>query len=514
MAQRGKPEFGTLSTTGAGLLSAALLVLAFPFWGMSALAWVALVPLVMAARSSPPGRAFGVGLLAGFLFHWGIIWWGVAAGSPLGAFNLALVLCGAFTAVFALSTSLIERHSPGWGGLAVPAAWVALEYAQVNAGSLGVPWGVLGNSQYSSPWVIAIASLGGVYAVSFLVVAVNVFLVDLVMWMRVARRPIASGATLASGLILLGVAHVPVSEPAAERTLRVVLVQGGVYDSTAERSREDVFIRYRDLTLAASDGADLIVWPESAVPTSVPLDTNATFALLGLAQHTGSHLLAATSGRQKGSKDGVREPRANSAFLMSPKRRLLGRYDKVRLMPFNEYVPYRGRIPWPSWIISEEGVDAVPGEGRALFALDELRFGVLICWENFFAGDFRDTVRGGGDFMVSLTNEDFTPSRAARYLSLSMNTLRAAENRVWVLRAATTGVTAIISPSGEIVSWLRDESGEDLGVEGVLVADLPLGSPGTLYTRFGDWLPLGLGVVWVLTLMACGVAALRPREAA
>jgi apolipoprotein N-acyltransferase len=140
----------------------------------------------------------------------------------------------------------------------------------------------------------------------------------------------------------------------------------------------------------------------------------------------------------------------------------------------------------------------IAGEEFVLFEVASARFGTPICWENMFPGLFRRFVRDGAHFMVSVTNEAFMGSTAAPYQSLAINVFRAVENRVGIARAGATGVSAFISPDGEIVDRVRDGTGQDLFVSGLLVADMPLSTNKTFYTSFGD----------VFTYAAIGVTGL------
>ena len=208
-------------------------------------------------------------------------------------------------------------------------------------------------------------------------------------------------------------------------------------------------------------------------------------------------LLVGGGGRDKRRAGHEREGVANSAFLFGPEGKMLARYDKMRLLPFNEYVPLRGVVAWPAWL-APNTAEAVPGTSWTLFALGEASFGVLICWENAFPGAARRYAREGVDFMVSITNETFTSSAVAREQLLATNVLRAVETGLAFVRAATTGVSAVIAPDGRIVARVRDADGGDVDVVGYLTAEIPLGAGPTPYTRFGDaFVAAALGIVLI-----------------
>jgi apolipoprotein N-acyltransferase len=181
---------------------------------------------------------------------------------------------------------------------------------------------------------------------------------------------------------------------------------------------------------------------------------------------------------------------ANSEFLVSPEGQVVDRYDKVLLLPFNEYLPLEGKVRWPSWITTLE-TGFRPGRQYTLFDVEGIPFGAPICWENLFAGHFRRFVQEGARFMVSATNEGFFGPTGAPYQTFAMNVFRAVENRVAVVRAASTGVSAFIEPDGRVAERVSGGEGRDLFVSGTLVRDVPLSEGKTFYTRHGDIFSVG-----------------------
>jgi apolipoprotein N-acyltransferase len=166
------------------------------------------------------------------------------------------------------------------------------------------------------------------------------------------------------------------------------------------------------------------------------------------------------------------------------------RYDKIRLFPFGEYLPFKKTIAWALINVRESG-NYIPGKEFTVFELPTLRFGVTICWENIFPDLFRQFVRRGAQFMVNITNEARFGKTAAPYQLASISVFRAVENRVFVIRCANTGVSCIIDPYGRIVDRVKDQQGQDIFIRGVISGwVIPLESK-TIYTRCGD------GFVWV-----------------
>jgi apolipoprotein N-acyltransferase len=472
---------------------------------------VAFVPLLIATRSAGPGRAALLGLLCGWGVEVGHTTWLLGSGVSLPAFALLTAFCALR---FGVLGALAALPFGAWRVVVLPGAWVLLEYLRLHQGPFSVVWSLAGYSQASFLPAARLAAWAGVYGVSYAVVAVNVAVAELALSaLRPAGSPARGLRALAPALAVLALTAALVASratpsaataPAAGHELRVVAVQGGIYrrasDPEADRAR--VIERYRRMSReATTDSPGLVVWPEGSFPASIPADAGALHAVFGIAQELGAPLLLAASGADKTNR-GARPRRAaaNSAFLVDPAGRVRGRYDKVRLLPFNEYVPLRGIVPWPDWIASDF-VDAIPGSGWTHFDLDGYRFAVLICWENFFPHDFRDAAEGA-DFVVSLTNESFTGSRVAHRQLLDMNRFRAIESGVWIVRAATTAESAVISPSGELVARVLGPEADGVDALGALsVAFAPVAVP-TLYRRFGDWL-VGLQV-FLLPAIAVG----------
>jgi apolipoprotein N-acyltransferase len=487
---------------------------------LAPLAWVALVPLLLALRGTATrGEAFLLGLVTGTVSMCGIGWWLVPAGVHPAGWTLGMLVGALYSGLFGLLAEQLTRSAPRLRLLSVPAAWTLLEFARTHVGWLATPWGLLGYSQVEAPAVLPLAAIAGVYGLGFVIVGFNAVVAEAVALggravapgsvPRGAPRALTSAGVISVLLLLwLAVPLVGASSGTVtpeDRRLRVAVVQGGTAEAdwTAPQ-RADLFARYAALTReVAATPVDLVVWPESAVPAPIPADLGATRILGELAQEIGSHLLVSTTGRDKASPGHGSGPAANSSFLFSPTGEIIGRYDKIKLLPFNEYVPLRHSIPWPGWIVApDHASDAVAGKERTVLSVGDARFSILICFENFFASEFRASARQDVDFVVSMTNESFTELAIGHRQMLAMNVLRAVENGTAVVRAATTGVSAVIGPDGRIAGRVQDKTGEELDVVGTLVQEIPLRSSPTPYSLLGDWLVALLAGVVAAALLA------------
>ena len=486
--------------------SAALLALAFPGPGSPHLAWIALVPLFLQLFRSGFLKAFFSALLAGFLFYLCLMGWAVRLDEAnpwnFTAMNLYFAI---YAGLFGVAARYLHERIPRWDALAFPSLWVAIEYLRSHIGFLSFPQGILGYSQYEVLPVAAISEYAGVYGVSFAIVSVNAALAS-IAWtrLRFARegigetRPAPIRVPLAiMGGVLVGISGVTArdhlsSRPAgADRSIPVAVVQGNAQadEKTGyDRYLRDVFPVYEALTLqAAASGSSLVVWPSSSVPGILPLDRRMAGLLASLANRCGAYLLIGSAGFDKFNAEQSRTRRvANSAFLFAPSGAIVGRYDKVRLLPFDEYLPLRNYVRWPSWIVSPGMTDHHTGGKLTIFAMDDVRFGVQICWENMFPDQVRKVVADGADFIVGQTNEFFAKSGDAQYQNLSYYVFRAVENRVPVVRSSANGVSCVIDPGGRIAAVVADGRGNRLNISGFAVARISLRPGKSFYNRCGD----------------------------
>jgi apolipoprotein N-acyltransferase len=501
------------------LLAGLLLLLCFPWYNVAWLAWVVFVPLLTAMRGVGWRTAFLWGWISGCLGYLGILRWiphtmisygGVPTLLSYGILLLLVLYVGLYVGVFMAGWTWSVQRWPRGTVLITPALWVALEWIRAQALS-GFPWASLGYSQYLNRVLIQVADVTSVYGVSFALVLGNVVIAQL-LYAAVQRRwqPVRLPCVLA----VLGLAAIwgygewrlhQSSTASSAADLTVALLQGNIeqdlkWDAAA---REAIFSIYRGLTLEAAEDSEveLIVWPEAATPFFFTSDRVFQPRQLQLAKAAGRPLLF---GSPTYGREGGQNVMYNSAFLVGPEMSVLGRYDKIHLVPFGEYIPLRRLLFFLDKLVAGIG-DFRSGEAYTVMAVPQGRFAVLICFEAIFPDLVRQFVRHGAQFLVNITNDAWFGYSPASYQHLSMVVLRAVENRLPVVRAANTGISAVIDATGRLSQQT------DLFVQTWVKARITPagGGAATFYTRWGDLFAYGCMLVTAVSL-GWGMLGRRP----
>ncbi len=462
--------------------------LAYPRPGWDLLGWVSLAPVLALAATAPSVRCAMVeGWVAGCAFFIPLLRWLTHTMTTFSSLNLPLaalvvVALSVYLALYwALVAGAVAWTARGLGVGALwlaPVFWVAAELGRAHILS-GFPWGLAGYVPYRRLALIQLAAWTGVYGVSFLVVLVNA----VIAWTALRGRPATVLAGVAvigaalGGAVMVGEAHLAANGAARVPRVPVALVQGNIAQAVkwSAAYRAETLQTYADLTRAAAPGSRLVVWPEAAVPAYLRFEPQVLAWITALAAQTATPMLV-------GAPDARPEGRVtrylNSAFLVDEEG-LHGRYDKIHLVPFGEYVPLKRLLFFVEAIAADIG-DFTPGPGPVVFPLGATPFGTVICYEVIFPDLFRQFVAEGASFMTNITNDAWFGDSGGPLQHLAMVPLRAVENDVAVVRAANTGVSAVILPSGAIASELP------LDRRGFLRGDVPARAGGTFYTRYGD----------------------------
>ncbi len=497
-------RFFTDSVTWVSALSGLLLASAFPRPDFPLVAWFGLVPLILVMRQRP----FKSGFVAGLVFFVAVLYWVNIVMTSYGHLPLALslvlyLLLAGYLALFwgtaTWAACRLKEFKNYSFALTLPVLWVALEFLREFA-LTGFPWATLGYSQQGWLTVIQSADLFGVYGVSFLLVLTNVALGEcLLTWKQKLSRPFPLRPLLTAIVLVClnyGYGHWCLSQNLDDRPdqLRTVVVQGNIPQDLKwhpDNQLHTVQV-YRDLSLRAERdvATDLLIWPEAALPFYFQDGGKLSESVLSLTDETGAALLF---GGPAYRRETEKVTYLNSAFLLSAEKKRLGRSDKIHLVPFGEYVPLGRFLPFINKLVVGIG-DFSPGDIKPL-PLNGHHLGVLVCYEVVFPELAREYVRQGSDLLVNITNDAWFGDSSAPWQHLAMARFRAIENRVWVARAANTGVSAFISPSGIILQQSQ------LFEASYLTAKVGLGARPGFYTRMGDLVPsafLLVCVVWLI----------------
>lgn len=488
----------------AAVLSGVLLALSFPHYGHAAVAWVALVPLLLALCDvRAVGRAFRLGLVTGLVHFAGTIYWigAVMAGYgglpwPVAYLVLGLLVAylALFPACFAAGMVLIVRRNGPGGLFAAPAVWVTTELGRIHLFG-GFPWELLGYSQAAVLPVAQVASLAGVLGVSALVVLVGAAVTYALRtpprrWLPLAAVGVVLLASVAFGAWRLRDGMLVT----AGAPLRVAALQGNVAQDEKwdARRSNDILAGYLGQTRrAAADGAALVVWPEAATPFAFELDARAA-EVRTAARETGAHLLVGST---------LIEPAPdyryyNAAFLIEPSGATGGVYRKQRLVPFGEYVPLREALFFVSPLV--EGVAGFSaGPGPRTLPVGGTEVGTAICYEIIYPALVRDLVRAGSELLVTITNDAWYGRSAAPYQHFQQASMRAVEQGRYLVRAANTGISGIFDPYGRALFRTA------LFEPAVVVGEVRLLDGLTVYGRIGDAPAYAGGVVTALLLWSC-----------
>jgi len=484
-----KPRSLAVRVLGASV-SGVLLSLAFPPADYAWVAFVALVPFVLALRGASgrtgalTGLAFGVTFF-GILVYW-ISYFGYAAW-------IALVLLQAVATVLfgGLAARLGARYGAAGRLIAWPVLWSGLELARSRVPLGGFAWGDIGYTQHGGGAVLHLARLGGVYLLGLAIVVVNVLAAEMIGTASTRRRFTLAVAAI---IIVIAPAALPLGAGGARTgSLDVVAIQGNVprdrFTGLGRQGRigpEDFTIVENHLretrALLSAPRPDLVLWPENSFDRD-PREWPQLFdPVLDLAAGIGAPFLI-------GAILDEGEHWTNSNLLLEPSGEITQRYDKIHMVPFGEYVPWTWARRLVPALDRELPLDGTPGKSPFVFQVGDARLGSLICFESTYPSLARALVRNGARVLVVTTNNaSFGTSPAARQ-HLSMSRMRAVEHGVPLVQAAISGISAIVEPDGTIVK------SAGLFTAASLRSALPLSDGRTPYTRYGAWIEFSLAAL-------------------
>ena len=486
---------------GLCAVSAVLVILAFPDPGQDWTVWFALVPWLWVLSRTRLRRALWLSWVAGMIFiTWRVSWlrFVTVAGWLLlaGYLSCYLMVWGGLVRWLCFS-----RRRPLL--LVGPCAWVGLEYLRATL-LTGFPWLLLGHTQYSRIHLIQMADIFGVYGISFLVVLVNCVIFEICSRLETAGR--RTGALLTPAIpavacivcaLLYGTMRV--REANLRPGPRVGVVQANIPQSlkmdTGFGAMKDCLDKHLQLSdQLVGENLDMLIWPESMIPGILnlppnyrrPIDVLSAGAVSRLAAMHKCHLLIGGVALElRRTLAGVKQFPRNSAYLFSRDAELLQRYDKVHLVPFGEYIPLRRYFPFLARIVPYE-VAFEPGRELSIFEVNGFRFATPVCYEDTVPDLMRGFRRKGADFFVNVTNDGWFRESAELPMHLAISVFRCVETRAGLVRAANTGISALIDPLGRVTKAIRVD-GRRRAVAGTLVGRLHVDDRETWYCRFGEW---------------------------
>lgn len=474
---------------GAALLSGFLLALAYPHADFGWLAFIALVPFL---RNFPYARtrtAFFHGFIFGFAYFATLLYWiAVFAETKIGPFGIGawLILSSReslYIGLFAVGINFIWQRS-SWPIRAVAAAclWTALEWIR-QLGALGFGWGDLAYSQWHFLPLIQIAAVTGLWGVTFVIVLVNTALAS-------CRPKLIAGAVLTMVLLVIGGALRMYMQPHTTHAPAAASLQTNINEDVAYwhfRPKSSAFF-YNTLeqfdTMAAQakerNNASICVTAETSAPGDPELDTELSSILSGIAVRHGITLIVGGWGYDYSSKT-----ESNSAFVYRPDGTTSAPYVKQQLVPFGEYVPLISYIPLlKSFHVVDLDFQAGPPNQPPLDVCGRAKAGIAICYESTYPRFLREQVARGATFDVVMTDDTWYGKTAAAKQHEAMSILRAVETDRYLVRSAETGVSAVVSPTGQVLS------SADIFKQAVVAAPIQQRFDLTPFVRFGDWFPM------------------------
>ena len=460
-----------------GVVSGGLLVLSLPKPDLYPLAWLALVPWLYVIGSAGPLRgtliasySAGVVFFAG-TFYWisetMVIYGGLSIPLGVGVGALFVVTYALYCVLFGLGLYYAVRQ---WGtrGLFLAAPlWVTVELLRAILFS-GFPWMLSGYALVPYTGILQMVTWTGIYGLSFLATAVNSIIAY-----GILRRSKLWLATAAAIILVATFLPVVASQPPRDPVLvRVVQTNISLDQPWRKPESEQLLDELGKLSVGDTGRPRLVVWPETPAPFYLTEDADFRSRMQNIARRLGAYFLV-------GYIDAVGDGPANSAGLLDPQGNQISRYDKMHLVPFGEYVPFKHLLFFAESLTRQVG-EFIPGTKYTVSALDGHYVSTAICYESIFPDLVRQFVKRGSELLIVITNDGWFGESSAPYQHLRMGVVRAVENRRYMVRNANTGISAIIDPYGRI------EASTPIGVRTILDGTAAFRSDRTFYTEYGD----------------------------
>jgi len=380
----------------------------------------------------------------------------------------------------------------------IPSIWVTLEFVRSNLFS-GFGWGLLGYSQYKNLYLIQIADIAGAYGISFLIMTINVAILCIISYIkqtkeipskiRIILKQVALIIIIPLLLISLTCIYgaFKISQDVEGEKTKISIIQGNIPQNKKWNPKYRHWIINEHLRFtkeaAVQDNPDLIIWSEASFPGRFDRDIDLKEKILTLAKNLRCFLLigAIVRAKHKGM-----DP-YNSAILISPKGKVIQRYDKLQLVPFSEYVILSKKFP----VLRKLAISAnlTPGKKYTIFELGNKsqKFATLICFEVLFANLSRNFVRNGANLLINISNDAWYKYSPVSYQQLQALVFRAIENRKNAVRIGNIGISCFISPKGKIYGKIKNKEGKSLLIDGHITQEVIFAnSSTTFYAKYGN----------------------------
>jgi len=468
-------------------LSGILLFLSFPKYGFGFIAWIALIPLFFALKKANTFvHGLMLGFIAGAVAYIGIIYWITFVivnygylSLYIGVILMLLLACylGAYISLFAGCVIYFRDKIPLY--LTAPVLWVCLEYVKSMLFT-GFPWENLGYSQYLNTYFIQFSDIAGVFGLSFLIVLTNAAIFEIIN-KRFAKEYVLVAVVffILAGVYVYGIYRLNQVNKSMQNLpdMEVSLIQGNIDQSIkwSDQYQRETMNIYEQLSLKNRPAKEsLIIWPETAAPFKFQEKNSLHDQIVNLSLKSKSWLLFGSVSYSSQNDDFF-----NSAYLLSPGGEVAGRYDKVHLVPYGEYVPFRKLMPFVEGFTAGIG-DFGIGSGYYPLSMDDKKIGVLICYEGILPFAARMYKNRSAGLLVNITNDAWFGSTSAPFQHFSMAIFRAVETRLYLVRAANTGISGIVDPCGRVIAETNIFQQE--AIKGyVKFVNIP-----TFYARYGD----------------------------
>ena len=476
------------------LASGVALALAYPLFNMPLLGWTAPALLILAALGARPRFAFLLGLLQGAVYNALSIPWiytvlrqygPLTVVQGVAVFGLLVLTASLFHAAFAAVIAWMSETCVKRACLAAPLLWVAMEFAIMRLPAIAFPWNLLGYAASGNVVLVQLTALTGIFGLSLLVGAYNA-LAAWVIYQMSRQKQAGTGMWIGVNTALIVVALVGpryVPKAPADRVAHLVQINFPVstsYSADWMQAHAGEMDELERISVAAAQkSSGPVIWPEVPAPFSLQ-DRNFEMRAARIARESGhGFLVGVIDFKPLGNgRAGV----TNSAALLGPNGSLDFMYDKIHLVPFSEYVPWRNWFFFAKDLTGIVG-DFQPGTQYKVGKIDGGPSGVYICYEAVFPHEIRRFTQAGAQLLINISDDAWFGASSAAAQHLAMARVRAVENRRWLLRDTNNGITVSVDPYGRIVAHLAPNTRGELDAPYALRSDM------TVYARWGDWLP-------------------------